>query len=124
MNIDAMYLKKPASSSAIDIKDIEINNINIFNGLISLFDIKLWKNWFLSKPGNNINNIAANKSGIKNVSNVIFLILKIGNFKIHKNIKIMALIEIIKVYTILTPQKIIYLWYKTSSFFNSMNWDF
>ena len=92
MNIDAIYLKKPASSSAIDIKDIEINNINIFKGLISLLDIKLWKNWFLSNPGNNNNNIAANKSGIKNVSIVIFLILKIGNSKIHKNIKIMALI--------------------------------
>lgn len=41
MNIDAIYLKKPASSNAIDIKDIEINNINIFKGLISLLDIKL-----------------------------------------------------------------------------------
>ncbi len=43
MNIDAIYLKKPASSSEIDIKDMEMNNTNIFNGFNSLLDIKLLK---------------------------------------------------------------------------------
>lgn len=105
MNIDAIYLKKPASSSEIDIKDMEMNNTNIFNGFNSLLDIKLLKYAFWSNPGKHINKIAARRSGIKNVSRVTFFILNTGNFNMHTNISIMALMEIIIVCIIFITEK-------------------
>ena len=95
MNIEAIYLKNPDSSRAIDIKEIDMNNTKIFNGFNVEFEIKILKYSSLLKFFVKINIIAATKSGIQNVSIENPFIFRIGNFNIHTNIEIIASAAII-----------------------------
>ena len=64
IKIEAIYEKNPLVSKTIEIKEIEINKINIFKGFIFEFDVNISMNLPLSNNENVSKITAINKTGI------------------------------------------------------------